>query len=253
MKTIMRTVFILLFSFCVVVSISPKADASSYPSCDSFISNQEHRAYINHAMKYCIQDSSTVQATLDAGKSVIFLFEGGSDNYPSYGYSLPGNGSSVIRNQAVCIVVKKDSNGNNYVAFHNEDCSTIPDYPPDYNGDVVGGAYDTGTLCDGIYNVNTCNHQGKYAALYVTNPTGYYISGPNDNGWYDNFSGINIHTRKSYYTGNIGSGYWWSAGCLLIGYGYNSDNAFNDFMKEIAGINEVTPFQTVNVTIMPVA
>ena len=102
----------------------------AYLSCGSFISNAEHRAYIDNAMSNHLSSNSGMISALNNGKSVIFMFEGGSDNYPGNSYS------SSTRNQAVVIVVKK-VNGAASIVFYSEDCSSIPDNP--YHTD--GSAY----------------------------------------------------------------------------------------------------------------
>ena len=96
-------------------------------TCSGFISNSTARNYIDTMMRYYINSSSTLQSTLNNGNSVVFMFEGGSDNYWS-GTTYSDNDYSY-RTQAVCIVVKKNSAGNAYIDYYCENSSSIPAEP----------------------------------------------------------------------------------------------------------------------------
>lgn len=195
-------------------------------TCGSFISNVTHREYIDTMMRYYISANASVSNALDNGKSAIFMFEGGSDNYNGSGYSTSGTN---IRNQAVCIVVQKKS-GSYQIVFYDESSSSIPSQPKDTTG---SGSRQT-TLMDGIYTVYSWNHQSKYGALQVNVNKGYYTPPSNPNGLIGSASGINLHTRTSAQALSGDSA--WSWGCQLIGYGNNSSNSFNAFMKAVTGI-----------------
>ena len=194
-------------------------------TCAGFISNTWHRNYIDTMMKHYLNSYSKLTTALDNGKNVIFMFEGGSDNYPSNTYE---DSSYDTRTQAVVIVVKKNSSGNAYIAFSCENCSSIPDDPDDCTGAAYSGAT---TLMDGIHAIQTINHTGPYGALNTMTYTGYYTPPGDQNGFTNGASGINIHTRTS-----ASSGGGWSLGCQVIGYGNSSANEFNAFMKAVAGI-----------------
>lgn len=200
------------------------AEAATLTSA-SFIANTEHREYIDMMMEYHLSTNPTLQSTLANGKSVIFMFEGGSDNYPGNGYS---ESSSNQRNQAVCIVVKQ-VNGVNQIVFYNENSSSLPAQPSYCEGDQQTA------ILDGIYSVYTWNHQGRYGALQINVNQGLYTPAANRNGVIKSASGINIHTRMNLESGSPSSA--WSWGCQLIGYGNTSGNAFNEFMKCVANIN----------------
>ena len=118
-----------IIAFCLVIvsvltcgifaPISANAvsiDELSNLSCASFISNATHREYIDTMMRYYISSNTSISSSLDNGKSAIFMFEGGSDNYNGSGYSSSGSNS---RNQAVCIVVQKKSDSYQIV-FYDE-------------------------------------------------------------------------------------------------------------------------------------
>lgn len=195
-------------------------------TCAGFISNAWHRTYIDTMMKHYLNTQSELRTALDNDKNVIFMFEGGSDNYPSNEYE---DSAYDTRTQAVVIVVKKDaSTGNAYIAFSCEDCSSVPDDPDDCTGAAHYGAV---TIIDGIYGIQTTNHTGPYGALNTYASQGYYTPPANQNGYMNGCSGVNIHTRTS-----AGSGGGWSLGCQVIGYGNSSANKFNEFMKKVAGV-----------------
>lgn len=232
----------IVLTVCMVLSMVPfhfeiEAEAVSGVNsltCSGFISNPIAQNYIDTMMRYYINSSSSLQSSLNNGNSVVFMFEGGSDNYWN-GYTYGGYGTT--RNQAVVIVVKMNSSGNAYIAYYCENCSSIPDQPTQctYN---VGNSGST-TLMDGTYSFYTWNHPGGsgyyYGAFQINVSKGYYTPTNYLNGQVLGASGINIHTR----TTNVaysGSGVW-SAGCQLIGSGAYTGNEFNQFMKVVAGIS----------------
>ena len=201
-------------------------------TCAGFISNPTRQNYIDVMMKYYINNNSSLQSTLNNGKSVVFMFEGGSDNYDKYPYvDEPG----ATRLQAVCIVVQLDASGYAKIVFNSENCSSIPD---DANWSTPG--YETSgstTILDGIYSFQTVNHNGNYAGFNTSCYDGWYIPYSGSTGYQYDCNGINIHTRGVSYCG--GSSYGWcnSAGCQVIGYGASSSNEYNTFVKKVAGIS----------------
>ena len=234
MKHTMKSrIWAILLAACLLVGLIPmgspvEAEAVggiSNLTCASFISNEKHRTYIDTMMKHYLNNNSKLTTALDNGKNVIFMFEGGSDNYPSNVYE---DTSYDTRTQAVVIVVQKDSSGNAKIVFYSENCSSIPDDPDNCTGAAYSGAT---TIADGIYGVQTTNHTGPYGALNTYASQGYYTPPGNQNGYFNGASGINIHTRTS-----AGSGGGWSLGCQVIGYGNSSANEFNAFMKAVTGI-----------------
>ena len=223
----------LLLALCLVLGMIPvlaPVEAQAVGgidnlTCAGFISHTWHRTYIDTMMKHYLNTQSKLRTALDNGKNVIFMFEGGSDNYPSNTYE---DSDYDTRTQAVVIVVKKNSSGNAYIAFSCENCSSLPDDPDDCTGAAHYGAV---TIIDGIYGIQTTNHTGPYGALNTYASQGYYTPPANQNGYMNGCSGVNIHTRTS-----AGSGGGWSLGCQVIGYGNSSANEFNAFMKAVAGI-----------------
>ena len=230
-----KRLLVPLLALCCILSalmplnITSAADGDPFASltCSSFISNSARREYIDTMMRYYLNSNPAIVTALDNGKSAIFMFEGGSDNYTGSGYSTD---ASNIRNQAVCIVVQK-KNGSYQITFYNENSSSVPSQPQSTTGGASNGQT---TLMDGIYTVYTWNHQSKYGALQINTTKGYYTPPSNLNGLVNTASGINIHTRTTARAESGGSA--WSWGCQVIGYGNSSDNAFNSFMKTVAGI-----------------
>ena len=202
-------------------------------TCSSYISNATARNYIDKMMNYYITTYSSLKSALSSGQAVVFMFEGGSDNY--WTGSDYANSVWDVRIQAVAIVVKQDSNGDPYIAFCSEDCSSIPSYAPNCTAGV--GYSGSVTILDGIYRMYRWDHTGPYAAFQLdipnSNANGYglYVPDSVPDGQLLGCSGINVHTRSTT------SGSYWSEGCQLIGTGNDSSNAFNAFFKAVTGIN----------------
>lgn len=241
-ERIIKKILVFVIVLCMIFNLVPmlmngfmiEAKAVSgidSLTCAGFISDTTRRNYIDVMMKHYLNTNSKLTQTLDDGYSVVFMFEGGSDNYTNTPYQ---DAVGTVRTQAVVIVVKKNSSGNAYIDYYNESCSSIPD---DANW-TSGGAYDNSTtVFDGIYRMITWNHTGPYAALQLSDATtSWYTPTPGQTGGPNYCSGINVHTRRSNYTGGRSANYAQSAGCQLISYGENSSNGFNEFMKSVTGI-----------------
>jgi hypothetical protein len=219
-----------------------EAKAVNYSSltCAEFISNPTARNYIDTMMQYYLDNNSKLRSTLDNGLSVIFMFEGGSDNYQESGSTYTDSVYDV-RNQAVVIVVQKNAYGEAYVDFWAENCSSIPGDPDWCTGDAYSGST---TILDGIYPFYTTNHTGPYAALQLdmsaSNGYGYYTPSWDPDGFKNGASGINIHTRSTNIAAGQSKGWAWSEGCQVISSGYTRyDNYYNEFMQSVTGITWV--------------
>ena len=215
--------------FASHVEVEAEAAISGLDSltCANIISNTTRRNYLDTMMRYYINNYSSLSSALTAGKSVVFMFEGGSDYYDTYAYA---DGSGQTRMQAVCIVVQLNSSGKPYIAFSSERCCSIPD-----NANYVTPGYETSgstTILDGIYKMTTVNHNGNYAAHTTTCYTGWYTPYAGSTGYSYDCNGINIHTRSVNYALSGGGN---SMGCQLIGYGASSSNEYNQFMKTVTG------------------
>lgn len=243
-RRILKSIMSLVIALCMIVNIIPMPiqvedyiiEAKAVGGIDSltcagFISDSTRRNYIDVMMKHYLNTNSKLTNTLDNGYCVVFMFEGGSDNYTDIPYQ---DAEYTTRTQAVVIVVKKNSSGNAYIDYYNESCSSIPD---DANWTSGGSCDNCTTVLDGIYSMQTWNHTGPYAALNLYDATwSWYTPTPGSTGWGNNCSGINVHTRRSDYCGGRNANYAQSAGCQLISYGESSSNGFNDFMKSVTGI-----------------
>ncbi len=239
-----KRIVVLALMFCMMLTMIPlqlsHSDVEAVSginnlTCSGFISNSTARSYIDTMMRYYINNNSSIRNSLDNGQSAVFMFEGGSDNY--WGGSTYANNAYNVRNQAVIIVVKKNSSGNAYIDYYCENSSSIPGQPTWCTGAAYSGST---TLMDGIYSFYTWNHTGPYAAFQVnlsaSNGNGYYTPPGNLNGLKNGASGINIHTRSSNIAGGSSLGWVWSAGCQCIGTGNGTSNEFNGLMKSVCNI-----------------
>ena len=235
----MRRLLSLALALCLLLGLIPvfvsntqvEANALSVSSltCSVYISNSTARNYIDKMMKYYINSNSTLQSTLNSGLPVVFMFEGGSDNY--WTGSDYVNSVWDVRIQAAVFVVKLDASGNAYVAFCSENCSSIPSYAPNCTPNV--GYSGSVTILDGIYRMYRWDHTGPYAAFQLDIPNsnaggyGLYVPDSIPDGQLLGCSGINVHTRSTT------SGSYWSEGCQLIGTGNDSSNEYNAFFKAV--------------------
>lgn len=192
------------------------------------IDDVESRLYVQMMIDYYLRNDTQVQSALRDGFSAVFMFEGCSDNMNNPELSE----LSYYRVSAVCVVLKLDSDGNPYITYFNDACSSIPDRPLEYGAWWLNyiGNVGPATICDDTYQLYSTYHLGQYealnvrdgrtdynvAAVYMT-PSGYEI---------DTANGINVHTRSS---NHISSGGMWSEGCQLVG-----DGIFSDFTKFIS-------------------
>lgn len=145
---------------------------------------------------------------------VVFMFEGA------------GNDLSASRRMgAMCVVVKNGS-----VAYLNRNCSTIPDYP--FNPAKNSGTAMP-TVKSGIYSFSTVNHNGKYAALNVTNAQ--VVRHSSQTSYYSGSStAINVHRRDSNSIAAASASWVNSAGCFLIGQaGTGSTGEYARFIQAV--------------------
>lgn len=219
----MRRVIALLLLLCMLLPVVPKGAAYTlgqpyHAQLDELIKNEDRRAYIQMMLDHYLRSDRLVQMALKRKASAVFLFDGGSDNmdHPDL-FDI-----SYYRVSAVCIAIRLDEEGNPFIAYFNDDSSTLPDRPLDYGAwqfeDV--GEVGPATICDGSYELYSVRHAGAYEALHVRTdysdrkidavymqPDGYVKARATE---------INIHTR----TGNhVLEKQMWSAGCILVGGG----------------------------------
>ena len=242
--SVSKRILSVLLVLCFLLSLVPvfqavEANAVSgidSLTCAGFISNSTAQNYIDVMMRYYLNNNSKLRNTLDNGLSVVFMFEGGSDYY--WSGNDYNNSAYDVRDQAVVIVVQKNSAGNAYIDFYSENCSSIPGDPSWCTGAAYSGST---TILDGIYPFYTTNHTGPYAALQLdmsaTSGYAYYTPSYDPDGFKNGASGINVHTRASDIAAGSDLGWAWSEGCQVIGSGSTSSNVFNGFMQSVCGIS----------------
>lgn len=247
MKTKRMLSLLLAICLCLTVlpAVAPQAQAAGYftendvrgVEC-SILSNPAHSAYVNSMMRYHIlspENNYRIGRNLENGASVVFFFDGCSDNVddPVFG------DYNTYHLSAYCAVVQKVE-GVPKVVYESENCSTIPDNPRDvtFNENMA-----VPTLLDGIYNIVSTNHKGRYAALNISDHS--YISAPvircdYNSSYIDSSAGINIHARK-YFPGvpdnSVSAETYNSTGCLNVGLAGNSWKEYNDFIYTVLGVS----------------
>lgn len=219
----MKKCIALLITLCLLFALTPTASAYEigepyHFDLSAFLDNEENCRYVEMMLDYHLRTNKAVQQTLEEGYVALFFFEGCSDNMDHPDLS----DISYYRVSAVCTAVKLNENGEPFLIFFNENCSTLPDRPLEYGTwylDEVG-VVGPATICDGTYEIYSVRHGGAYEALHLRttledgsidavymNPDGYT---------YTRATEINIHTRTGNHTIK---GAMWSAGCLLVGDG----------------------------------
>lgn len=219
----MKKFLTILLVLCIFVTITPAASAYEIGEpyafdLSGFLDNEENCRYVEMMLDYHLRNNSAVQETLKKGYVALFFFEGCSDNMDHPDLS----DISYYRVSAVCAAVKLNDNGEPFLIFFNENCSTLPDRPLEYGAWALPevGAVGPATICDGTYELYSVRHGGVYEALHLRtdyadgsidavymHPEGYTFTRATE---------INIHTRTVNHTIE---GAMWSAGCILVGDG----------------------------------
>lgn len=215
-KLIFRLVSILLLAGILVTAV-PKAEAYQL-DLSAMMEDDQRRRFMEMSVAYYLEQDEMVRKTLAQGYPAMFLFDGCSDNMNDPELS----DLSYYRVSGVCLVLKLDENGEPFLIYFNDNCSTLPDRPLEYGAWKFEefGEVGPATVCDGTYQTYSVKHGGVYEALHVRDSykdaeleavymisEGYVVKDATQ---------INIHTR----TGNhvIQPGMW-SAGCMLVGDG----------------------------------
>lgn len=219
----MKKILSVFLCLCLLFSVIPAADAYAvgqpyHADLSQLIKNEERCAYVQMMLDYHMRNNTMVQMALREGLSALFFFEGCSDNMDHPDLS----DLSYYRVSAVCVAVRLNGLGKPYIAYFNDECSTLPDRPLDYGTwqfeDV--GEVGPATILDGTYEIYSVKHGGNYEALHMRTdysdkkldavymtPEGFVRKRATE---------INIHTR----TGNhILKNQMWSAGCVLVSGG----------------------------------
>jgi len=206
---------------------------SKYPAL-SFISDKENREYMETMMQYYFGEYPKLNTALNKGKSVVFMFEGGSDLVNDSEF---GSDYNKYRVAATCIVVRKNNTtGKPSITYYSERASTMPDYPLAY-GEYDHGkssVYGTPTIKDGIYSLYTTNHNNTYAAYNVRDSAddSAVSSVWLKNGGYAvmNAPGLNVRTRTTTQRSSKASDPW-SAGSLMSSGSIAVHNEFIPYSK----------------------
>ena len=228
MNKLLQKSVCLVLGLLLMFSAAPGAEAYELGDpwdvdLSALMDNEENRAYTEMMLDWYLRNDTRIQQTLKDGYSAMFLFEGCSDNMDQPELA----DLSFYRVTASCIVVRLDEKGEPCIVYFNENCSTVPDRPLEYDATYKEdfGLVGPATICDGTYELYSVKHMGKYEALHMRDcvddgelaavymfPDGYMVL---------NAEYINIHTRTSNHTSGLGM---WSAGCMLIG-----DGGFHEF------------------------
>ena len=203
----------------------------------TIISDSTRAAYVNKMMKYHLlssTDNYRVERNLKNGDSVVFFFDGCSDNVKDSTYS----DYTKYRLSAYCAVVQ-EVDGKPTVVFESENCSTIPDNPR--NPDTNEGT-PVPTVRDGVYNILSTNHGGYYAALRMQDNSGSVpvVRGSENDHYISTSSAINIHARSQFKnapTDGITPTSYSSAGCFIVGKVSDNFKEYNAFIKAVLGVS----------------
>ncbi len=238
-----------LLAICLCLAVLPsavfRADAAGYYTQadlryvkSTVLSAPERAGYVNAMMQYHIlsaKDNYRVFRNLESGKSVIFFFDGCSDNVddPVYG------NFNEYHLSAYCAVVQK-VDGVLRVVFESENCSTIPDNPRDSS---INGGQAVPTVLDGVYNIISTNHKGRYASLRIADHSGYapVIRCTWTSSYISSSGGINIHTRRDFPDvppGGFSETSYNSTGCFNVGLPVDGWSEYNRFIEIVTGISD---------------
>ena len=220
----MKKILSLFLALILIAPLFPER-ALAYTSGDPYradlsqlMNNPERRRYVEMMTDYYIRSNDAVRKTLEDGLCALFLFEGCSDNLDDKTLS----DLTYYRVSAVCVAVRLDAAAEPYLAYFNQNCSTIPDRPLEYGAWELEGVGQVGpaTVRDGTYELYSVKHMGAYEALHLRDsgeddkmsavymaPGGFTAADADS---------INIHTRTGNHTAGRGM---WSAGCMLVGDG----------------------------------
>ena len=212
---------------------------------NSVLSNSVHSGYVDAMMKYHIlssTDNYRVSRNLKNGKSVVFFFDGCSDNVydPTFG------DYNKYRLSAYCAVVQ-EVEGVLKIVWESENCSTIPDNPRNVS---LNEGTAVPTVLDGVYNIISTNHMGRYAALRIADASGTVpvIRCTSSSSYISTSNAINIHARSEFSdapTNGISSTSYSSTGCFVVSLVNNTWKGYNNFISKVLGVSnaiKTTPY-----------
>ena len=213
----------------------------------TILSNSSRATYVNTMMKYHIMSSTDnyrVARNLQNGSNVVFFFDGCSDNMDSATYS----DYTRYHLSAYCAVVKVVE-GVPKIIYESENCSTIPDNPRNVS---LNEGSAVPTVLDGVYNILSTNHLGRYAALRIADNSGTapVMRCTSSSSYISTSSAINIHARSNFSntpTNGVSSISYSSTGCFLVGLTNNTWSEYNQFTNAVLGISKAiitTPYSS---------
>ena len=165
MKKIFQKTLLCCLSVLFLCFLAPEASAYTvgdpcHLDLHIFMQDSEYREYVEMMVDYHIRTNTEIQNALKGGFSALFLFDGCSDNLNDPELS----DLSYYRVSGVCLAVRLNSAGEPYLAYFNEDASTIPDQPLKYGAWEIPEVGEVGpaTVFDGTYQVYSVLHRGEY-------------------------------------------------------------------------------------------
>ena len=244
----------IMLAVLLIFSLLPVTGyAAYYPESDlqgikaTILSNSSRANYVNTMMKYHIlseADNYRVARNLQNGSSILFFFDGCSDNMDSSTYS----DYTRYHLSAYCAVVQS-VNGVPKIVYESENCSTIPDNPRNVS---LNEGSAVPTVLDGVYNIISTNHLGRYASLRIADNSGTapVMRCTSSSSYTSTSSAINIHARSNFAntpTNGVSSTSYSSTGCFLVGLTNNTWSEYNKFTDAVLGIPKAiitTPYSS---------
>ena len=228
MKKIFRKILCVCLAAGILLCVPAAVSADSRErTCrldlSIYMQDAEFREYVEMMIDYHLRTDPEIRNALEGGFSAVFLFDGCSDNLNDPVLA----DLSYYRVSGVCIAVRLNSAGDPYIAYFNEDASTIPDQPLKYGAWELPEIGEVGpaTVFVGTYQIYSMLDRGEYQALHVRSDfrdgtlDAVYLTPDGGFATY-RATEINVHTRTSNHIANYGM---WSAGCPLVGDGNSFD------------------------------
>lgn len=240
MKKVLKRAMAFVLVIIMVVTMAPLMDidvSAAYTESqvsgvkNSVISNSSASRYVDTMMGYYLKTNDRLMRNLNDGKSVVFFFDGCSDNVFGNGFNYKTNHMSAY------VAVVKLSGGVPKIVYENENSSTIPDNPRLVNNTKAGNdGTPVPTVVDGIHNITITNHLSSYAALHVcdSGSSVNVIRCTSNSSYSSTSSGINIHARS--FNNTVGPTTYSSTGCFNVGV-QSPTSEYNNFMYAITGIS----------------
>lgn len=225
---------VLCFGLMMTMLPPPAEAAAVYDysllNCRSWGANLAYADYMNKAMRFYIENNSSLRSSLNSGNTLVFAFEGGSAK-ASPKYNDP---KRAIRTAALLLVVKL-VNGQPQVVFSNDESNTFPDMPTEYSNNCVAGGtyfstfwcfqngYGPGTMKDGMYSYSKYYPYKEHYALKIASSGTHsvYINpkSSSSTGYVDrsDVTGLYVHYRLTGVVDTSANQRRYSMGCVNVG------------------------------------